>query len=176
MNLANAITAARIAMVPIFCFLLLSSTLASLERWLALFVFVLAISTDGVDGAVARRTGTVTNLGKILDPIADKLLIGSALVALSLLSEVPWWVTIVILARELFVTIYRLLLVKKTVIAANLSGKLKTIFQGIAVGVVMAPIEFWFSIWSYLEAGLLYFAVALTVYSGISFVFSARRK
>lgn len=176
MNLANAITVARIAMVPIFCFLLLSSTVASVERWVALFVFVLAISTDGVDGAVARRTGTVTNLGKILDPIADKLLIGSALVALSLLSEIPWWMTVVILARELFVTLYRLLVVKKTVIAANFAGKLKTIFQGIAIGVVLAPIEIWLPIWSYLEIGLLYFAVALTIYSGISFVFSARRK
>lgn len=176
MNLANSITIIRIAAVPVFAFLLLSSQAESISRWIALFVFVAAISTDGLDGMVARRTNTVTNLGKILDPIADKALIGSALLALSYLGEIQWWITIVILAREFLVTIYRGLVVKKKVIAASLSGKLKTIFQSIAVSVVMAPIEIWFPIWSYLEIGLLYFAVGLTVFSGISFIYSARKK
>ena len=175
-NLANSITIARIVTVPVFVFLLLTSDAESLSRWVALAVFVAAISTDGLDGMVARRTDTVTNLGKILDPIADKALIGGALLTLSYLGEIQWWITIVILARELLVTLYRGLVVRRKVIAASLSGKLKTIFQSIAVSVVMAPIEIWIPLWSYLEIGLLYFAVGLTIYSGISFVISARKK
>lgn len=176
MNLANSITVLRIATVPVFVFLLLTSNPESLSRLIALFVFVAAISTDGLDGMVARRTDTVTNLGKILDPIADKVLLGGALLTLSYLQEIEWWITILILARELLVTIYRALVVKKKVIAASLSGKLKTIFQSIAVSFVMAPIEIWIPIWSYLELGLLYVAVGLTIYSGISFVLAERKK
>lgn len=174
MNLANSITVARIAMVPIFVLFLIGSESNSIQRWLALFVFVLAISTDGLDGAIARRTGTVTNLGKILDPIADKVLIGGALLTLSYLNEIQWWITVLILAREIFVTAFRIVVAQKNVIAATLSGKLKTIFQGIAVGVVMAPIELWIPLWSWLESGLLYVALGLTLYSGLSFVLKAR--
>jgi CDP-diacylglycerol--glycerol-3-phosphate 3-phosphatidyltransferase len=102
---------------------------------LALFLFVLAISTDGIDGMIARRTDKVTDLGKFLDPVADKVLIGGALVALSILGEIDWWVTAVILLREVLVTAYRALVAKKVVIAAGLAGKLKTILQGVAIGV-----------------------------------------
>ncbi|MEY4618715.1 MAG: CDP-diacylglycerol--glycerol-3-phosphate 3-phosphatidyltransferase, partial [Actinomycetota bacterium] len=104
MNLPNLITIIRIAFVP-----------------------------DGVDGAIARRKNLVTNLGKLLDPIADKALLGGALVSLSILGEVPWWITTVILVREIGITAYRLIVVKKRVIAAAGGGKLKTILQSIAV-------------------------------------------
>jgi CDP-diacylglycerol--glycerol-3-phosphate 3-phosphatidyltransferase len=167
----------RILMAPIFVFLLLTfSEPASWQRFLALFLFVLAISTDGIDGMIARRTDKVTDLGKFLDPVADKVLIGSALVALSILGEIDWWVTVVILLREVAVTAYRALVAKKVVLPAGLAGKLKTILQGVAIGVVLAPFEVWFPLWSLFEQFTIYLAVAATVVSGISFFMAVRKK
>ena len=164
-------------MAPVFVFLLLSfPEPASWQRFLALFLFVLAISTDGIDGMIARRTDKVTELGKFLDPVADKVLIGGALVALSILGDIQWWVTAVILLRELAVTVYRVLIAKKVVVPASLSGKLKTILQGVAIGVVLAPIEVWFPIWSLFELFTIYLAVAATLVSGISFFMAVRKK
>lgn len=177
MNIPNAITVARIALVPFFIFLLLISKDAnSLERWAGIVVFVLAISTDGIDGAIARRTNTVTNLGKILDPIADKALLGGALLTLSYLGEIDWWITILILARELAVTLYRVIVVKSKVIAATLAGKLKTIFQGIAIGAVLAPFEIWVPAWSFVEQGMLFIALGATLISGLQFFVAANKK
>lgn len=177
MNIPNAITIARIALVPLFIFLLLISKDAnSLERWVGIVVFVLAISTDGIDGAIARRTNTVTNLGKILDPIADKALLGGALIALSYLGEIDWWITILILARELAVTLYRVILVRSKVIAATLAGKLKTIFQGIAIGAVLAPFEIWVPAWSFVEQAMLFIALGATLISGLQFFVAANKK
>jgi CDP-diacylglycerol--glycerol-3-phosphate 3-phosphatidyltransferase len=167
----------RILMAPVFVFLLLSfPEPASWQRFLALFLFVLAISTDGIDGMIARRTDKVTELGKFLDPVADKVLIGGALVALSILGDIQWWVTAFILLRELAVTVYRVLIAKKVVVPASLSGKLKTILQGVAIGVVLAPIEVWFPIWSLFELFTIYLAVAATLVSGISFFMAVRKK
>jgi CDP-diacylglycerol--glycerol-3-phosphate 3-phosphatidyltransferase len=166
----------RILMAPIFVFLLLTfPEPASWQRLLALFLFVLAISTDGIDGMIARRTDKVTDLGKFLDPVADKVLIGGALVALSILGEIEWWVTAVILLREVAVTTYRALVAKKVVLPASLAGKLKTILQGVAI-VVLAPIEVWFPIWSLFEQFTIYLAVAATIVSGISFFVAVRKK
>lgn len=177
MNIPNSITLARIALAPVFVYLLLiSPDPNSWQHWLATFVFVFAISTDGIDGAVARRTGKVTNLGKILDPIADKALLGSALLTLSFLGEIDWWITIFILAREIAVTLYRVIVVKNKVIAASASGKLKTILQGIAIGAVLAPFELWVPIWSFVEEGLLLTALASTLISGVQFFISATKK
>jgi CDP-diacylglycerol---glycerol-3-phosphate 3-phosphatidyltransferase len=167
----------RILMAPVFIFLLLAyPEQASWQRFLALFLFVLAISTDGIDGMIARRTDKVTDLGKFLDPVADKVLIGGALVTLSILGEIDWWVTAVILLREVAVTVYRALVAKKVVLPASLSGKLKTILQGVAIGVVLAPFEVWFPLWSLFELFNIYLAVAATVVSGISFCMAVRRK
>jgi CDP-diacylglycerol--glycerol-3-phosphate 3-phosphatidyltransferase len=166
----------RILMAPIFVFLLLSfPEPAFWQRFLALFLFVLAISTDGIDGMIARRTDKVTDLGKFLDPVADKVLIGGALVALSILGEIDWWVTAVILLREVLVTAYRALVAKKVVIAAGWAGKLKTILQGVAIG-VLAPFEVWLPIWSLFELFTIYLAVAATLVSGISFFVAVRKK
>ncbi len=175
-NLPNSITIARIALAPLFVYLLIISPDAnSWQHWLATFVFVLAISTDGVDGAVARRTDKVTNLGKILDPIADKALLGSALLTLSYLGEIDWWITILILVREAAVTIYRVVVARKIVIPATLAGKLKTILQGVAIGAVLAPFEIWVFAWSFVEEGLLYLALASTLVSGVQFFLAARK-
>jgi len=167
----------RILMAPIFVFLLLAfPEPASWQRFLALFLFVLAISTDGIDGMIARRTDKVTDLGKFLDPVADKVLIGGALVTLSILGEIDWWVTVVILLRELAVTLYRVSVAKKVSLPASVGGKLKTILQAVAIGVVLAPFEVWFSIWSLFELFTIYLAVAATVVSGISFFMAVRKK
>ena len=177
MNIPNAITVARIALVPVFVYLLLiAGDPVSVERWVAIFVFVLAISTDGLDGAIARRTDRVTNLGKILDPIADKALLGGALLTLSFLGEIAWWITILILARELAVTLYRVVVAQKQVIAATLAGKLKTFFQGLAIGAVLAPFEVWFPAWSVIEQGLLFLALGSTLVSGAQFFVAANKK
>jgi len=164
-------------MAPIFVFLLLTyPEQASWQRFLALLLFVLAISTDGIDGMIARRTDKVTDLGKFLDPVADKVLIGGALLALSILGEIDWWVTAVILLREVAVTVYRAAVANKVSLPASLAGKLKTILQGVAIGVVLAPFEVWFPLWSLFEQFTIFLAVAATVVSGISFFVAVRKK
>jgi CDP-diacylglycerol---glycerol-3-phosphate 3-phosphatidyltransferase len=171
-NLPNSITLARIALVPLFVYLLLvAESVNSLERWLAGFVFVLAISTDGLDGAIARKSGKVTNLGKILDPIADKALIGGSLLTLSFLGEISWWISFVIIAREALVTLFRLVVLRRDVIAASWLGKIKTIIQAIAIGAVLAPFEIWLPLWTYFETALLWLAVLATVISGFQIIF-----
>jgi CDP-diacylglycerol--glycerol-3-phosphate 3-phosphatidyltransferase len=166
----------RILMAPIFvAILLIFPEQNSWQRFLALTLFVVAISTDGLDGLIARRTDKVTDLGKLLDPVADKVLIGGALLALSVLGEIDWWVTAIILFRELAVTGYRLLVARKVTIPASLAGKLKTILQAVAVGVVLAPFEVWVPAWSFLEEGCIYLALAATLVSGVQFFLAARK-
>jgi CDP-diacylglycerol--glycerol-3-phosphate 3-phosphatidyltransferase len=163
----NIITSIRIALVPVVLWLILGYWEFWEGRLAALILLVIAASTDGIDGAIARKRNLVTNLGKILDPIADKALLSGALIALSILGAIPWVATGIILVRELGITVFRLLVVKKRVIAASGGGKFKTVMQIIAVSMVIAPFEFlgeWFSI---LTQVVLWFTVALTVYTGI---------
>lgn len=176
MNLPNAVTLARIALAPVFIWVLLMFPNTSAhERWIAVALFVIASATDGVDGALARRRNQVTDLGKLLDPIADKVLIGGALVTLSLLGQVEWWITIVILVREIGITIYRLAVVKDRVIPASGGGKFKTIMQSVAVGFYLSPLAgYWVPI-GLLQSGILYFAMILTVISGAEYLVAARK-
>ena len=177
-NVPNAITMARILAVPVFIWSLVSvASDESPMRWVSVLVFIIIMASDGVDGAIARKQGIVTELGKLLDPIADKALLGGALVTLSILGEIAWWVTIVILVRELGITVYRLVVVNQKVIAASSGGKMKTIFQGVMVGFIVSPLTAWFPYeWYYLlEDGLVLISVALTVYSGLQYVVAAVR-
>lgn len=177
-NLPNAITMARILAVPFFIWSLVSvSDDESPLRWFSVLIFIVIMASDGVDGAIARKRGIVTDLGKLLDPIADKALLGGALVTLSVLGEIAWWVTIVILVRELGITVYRLVVVNQKVIAASSGGKMKTIFQGVMVGFVVSPLTAWFPHdWYFLfEDGLVLISVVLTVYSGLQYVIAAVR-
>jgi CDP-diacylglycerol--glycerol-3-phosphate 3-phosphatidyltransferase len=176
-NLANAITTLRILLVPLFIwFLFESPDKGAWQRWVALALFILAISTDGVDGAIARRKGLVTNLGKILDPIADKALIGGALVALSILGELPWWATVAILVRELGITAYRFIVIRKRVVAASGGGKLKTILQSITVGLFLSPFDVLLGDWVFwVEDWLLLTTVALTLYTGAQYLWAAAK-
>jgi len=163
----NIITSVRIALVPVVLWLILGYWDSWAGRMAALVLLVIAASTDGIDGAIARKRNLVTNLGKILDPIADKALLSGALIALSIQGAIPWVATGIILVRELGITVYRLAVVKKRVIAASGGGKFKTVMQIIAVSMVIAPFDFlgpWFSI---LTQIVLWFTVALTVYTGI---------
>jgi CDP-diacylglycerol--glycerol-3-phosphate 3-phosphatidyltransferase len=181
-NVANIVTVIRILLAPLFMWLLLvDDGKDGLLRYLAAGLFVLAIVTDSVDGLLARRQNLVTDFGKLLDPIADKVLIGGALVALSILGELPWWVTIVILVREIGITVYRFIALRDRVIPASWLGKVKTTFQAIAIAFALTPIYQWLPMpwWpgfvDILNAVLMSIALVLTVVSGIEFLWQARK-
>ncbi len=137
-NVPNGLTLLRLALVPVFVLLLVSGPATS--RIAAFIVFGVASVTDLLDGELARRHGLVTDFGKIADPIADKALIGSALITLSALSELSWWVTGVILAREVGVTMLRLWVIRRGVIPASRGGKIKTVLQIVAIGLYILPV------------------------------------
>lgn len=132
-NVPNVLTTIRLVMVPLLGWILLSPQDAG-WRWWATAVFVLAIITDAIDGNVARRYNLVTDFGKLWDPIADKAITGMAFIGLSILNELPWWITIVILVREWGITVLRWAILKYGVMAANRGGKLKTVLQSVAIG------------------------------------------
>jgi len=136
-NAANALTIVRLVLVPVFVVFLLAGG----PGWRvgAFFAFGVASLTDLLDGRIARSRGLITDFGKIADPIADKALIGSALVTLSALQELPWWVTGLVLVREVGVTALRFWVIRHGVIAASRGGKLKTILQVIAIGLYVLP-------------------------------------
>lgn len=140
-NIANVLTMSRLVVVPVFLVALFwSDGHDPLWRWIATAVFVLASITDRIDGDLARRHGLITDFGKVADPIADKALTGSALVGLSLLGDLPWWVTLLIIARELAVTLLRFWVIRHGVIPASRGGKLKTMLQAIAIGLYLMPL------------------------------------
>jgi CDP-diacylglycerol---glycerol-3-phosphate 3-phosphatidyltransferase len=175
-NLPNALTVLRLALVPVFAVLLLQGS--QLEeagpddagRYWATLVFALAIITDRYDGMIARRTGQVTEFGKLADPIADKALTGTALIGLSVLALLPWWVTVVILVREVGVTLLRFWVIRHGVIAASRGGKLKTVVQALAIGLYILPLT------GLLASGrwwVMAAAVVLTVITGLDYVYRA---
>jgi CDP-diacylglycerol--glycerol-3-phosphate 3-phosphatidyltransferase len=135
-------------------------------------VFVFAAGTDFVDGELARRMNLVTSFGKIVDPIADKALTGTALLGLSWLGDLPWWVTIVILVREIGVTILRFAVIKHGVIAASRGGKAKTIAQMVAILMYLLPLSGWLVT---VRTGVMLVAVVLTVVTGVDYVLRAMR-
>jgi CDP-diacylglycerol---glycerol-3-phosphate 3-phosphatidyltransferase len=141
LNLPNVLTTLRIVMVPFFGWALLQDGGDSVTwRLVAFALFVLAMITDKVDGDIARARGLVTDFGKIADPIADKAITGMAFIGLSIVGDIWWWVTIVVLAREWSVTVLRLSVLKHVVIAASGSGKLKTVLQAVALSVILLPL------------------------------------
>lgn len=173
LNIANVLTVARIVLVPLFVLALFAEG-GHDTRWriIAAAVFGLAAITDRFDGQLARKYGLVTDFGKLADPIADKALIGSALIGLSILGDLPWWITAVIVGRELGITLLRLIVVRRGVIPAGRGGKLKTLVQSIAIAMLLLPLSGAFA-----TAGmvLMYVAVALTVITGLDYVGQAAR-
>ncbi len=141
LNIANLLTMSRLVLVPVFLIVLFHAGGHDLMwRLAAGGVFALASITDRVDGDLARRRGLVTDFGKIADPIADKALTGSALVGLSLLGDLAWWVTLTIMARELLVTALRFWVIRYGVIAASRGGKIKTVLQAFGIGLYLLPL------------------------------------
>jgi CDP-diacylglycerol--glycerol-3-phosphate 3-phosphatidyltransferase len=176
LNIANVLTGVRLLLVPVFLYALLAEDGRDTGWRLAAFgVFAVASFTDSLDGDLARRRGLVTAFGTIADPIADKALTGSALVGLSLLGLLPWWVTAVILGRELGVTALRLVVLRHGVIPASRGGKLKTLVQTLAIGLYVLPLEGVSPVLDGARVGVLYLALALTVVTGLDYVLRAAR-
>lgn len=141
-NLANALTVLRVLMVPVYAWLLLADGGSDpVLRFWAAGVFVLATLTDRIDGEIARRRGLITDFGKVTDPIADKALMGMAFVGLSLLGELPWWVTVLVLVREVGVTALRFVVIRHGVLPASRGGKVKTLLLGVAIGLFVLPLS-----------------------------------
>ena len=176
-NLPNLITVVRILLAPLFIWMLLADAgQDGALRWAAAVLFILAIATDGIDGAIARKHNLVTDLGKLLDPIADKVLTGGALVALSILGELWWWVTIVILVRELGITAFRFVMLRDRVIPASRGGKLKTIMQSVAISLFLVPLWLVLGDWiHWVNYAAMAVALVLTVSTGIDYLVAARR-
>jgi CDP-diacylglycerol---glycerol-3-phosphate 3-phosphatidyltransferase len=172
-NLPNAITVVRIVLAPVFFWMLLADDGDDgWLRWAAAALFIIAIATDGIDGHIARSRGLVTDLGKILDPIADKLLTSGALVCLSILGELPWWVTAIIVVREVGITVWRLVELRRgNVVPASSGGKLKTVVQSVAISFALVPLWTVFGEWiDWVNVVLMTAAVILTVWSGLLYV------
>ena len=176
-NVPNLFTVVRILLAPVFIWMLLAANGPEDSlRWVAAVLFVIAIATDGIDGMIARRHNLVTDLGKILDPIADKILTGSALVCLSILGELPWWVTIVILVREIGITVFRFVMLRDRVIPASRGGKLKTVAQSVSISLALLPFWLVFGEWvHWLNTATMTIALVLTVVSGLDYLVSAWR-
>lgn len=177
-NAPNIITVVRILLAPIFFWMLLADGGADgALRWWAAVLFIIAIGTDGIDGAIARRNNLVTDLGKILDPIADKLLTSGALVCLSILLELPWWVTAIIVVREVGITVWRFVeLGRGNVVPASKGGKLKTLVQSVAISLALLPFWTLFGDWvHWVNAIAMTAAVVITVYTGVQYLVDAAR-
>jgi CDP-diacylglycerol--glycerol-3-phosphate 3-phosphatidyltransferase len=176
-NLPNVLTGLRILMVPVYGAALLHDGGSSVGwRWVAAMVFAAAMVTDKVDGDIARSRGLVTNVGKIADPIADKAMTGMAFVGLSIVGDIWWWVTVVVLLREWSVTLLRLSILRRVVVAAARSGKVKTVLQAVALTGLSLPLRQVGGLWNdvgvalfYAFEALLAVAVAMTLWSGYEF-------
>lgn len=142
MNLPNKLTLSRVIMVPFFVVFILLVPKFLYFKWIALAIFIIASLTDLLDGKIARKYNLVTNFGKFMDPLADKLLVCSALIAMSSLGVIPAWITIVIIAREFIISGFRLIAAEKgVVIAASMWGKWKTTFQMVMLCVQMVVMD-----------------------------------
>ena len=173
-NIANALTIFRLALVPVFVVALFAhGGHATGWRVLAWAVFAVASITDRIDGDLARKRNLVTEFGKLADPIADKALIGAALIGLSALGDLPWWITVVMLVRELGVTLLRFWVIRHGVIPASRGGKVKTLLQAVGTGLfVLLPIGSWIKpiAWIFMIA-----AVIVALVTGVDYVARALR-
>jgi CDP-diacylglycerol---glycerol-3-phosphate 3-phosphatidyltransferase len=167
-NIANALTLVRILLVPVFvAVLLVNGGHSPGWRVWAFAVFVIATVTDLIDGDLARSRGLVTNVGKVADPIADKALTGAALIGLSALGDLPWWVTVVILIREVGITGLRFFVIRHGVIPASRGGKAKKLLQNLAIGLYLLPLTGWAASVRFWMMGV---AVAVTLVTGADYV------
>ena len=169
MNLPNKLTILRVIMIPFFVFFLLSGVGGSASKWIALVIFAAASITDTLDGYIARRDNLITDFGKFMDPLADKLLVCSALICFVELDKLPAWMVIIIIAREFIISGFRLIASDNgVVIAASYWGKFKTTFQMLMVIVLILNIQM--SFFQILGVILTYVALILTVVSLIDYI------
>jgi len=182
-NLPNALTVLRILLVPVFVVLLLAANGddAVLRIW-AFVVFAGAMVTDWIDGTLARRWNLITDFGKIADPIADKALMASALIGLWIVGTLPLWVPIVILVRELGITVLRFVIIRWVVLPASKGGKLKTVLQTVAIGMLIlwVPALVWLPHavalgWTIAAWIVLTAAIVVTLVTGVDYCVKAAR-
>ncbi|MDA2962656.1 MAG: CDP-diacylglycerol--glycerol-3-phosphate 3-phosphatidyltransferase [Actinomycetota bacterium] len=170
----NFITVARLLFIPIGVYTLFKNGGDDATwQYLSWIVFFILGMSDILDGKLARSQNTITELGKFLDPLADKVMIAAAMISLSILDRLAWWVTIIILLREVGITLFRLSIIKRGVIAANKGGKIKSTLQNLAVGFYILPLGtnlYWF------RDGFMGIAIILTIATGIYYVQSALRQ
>ena len=172
-NLANYLTVLRLLLVPVFLGMLLAEDGQDPTwRFAAAAVFLLAAWTDRIDGQIARSRGLITSFGKMADPIADKALTGGAFVALSLLGELPWAVTLLVIGRELGITLLRFFVIRHGVMPASHGGKLKTVLQATAIVMYVLPLS---GLLATARAWVMVLAVVVTVATGLDYVVRALR-
>ncbi len=179
-NLPNVLTTLRILLVPFFVWALWESgtfgETSMTARWIAVAIFAVAMYTDKLDGDIARSRGIVTNFGKIADPIADKFLTGAAWITMSLLGEIWWWITIVILLREWGITFMRLAMLRTRVLPASRGGKIKTVLQTAAILILLLPLApFVGQWWLWFGWALVMAALLVTLVTGLDYVIKALR-
>lgn len=171
-NIANALTILRIALVPVLAWFLLHGDGHSTRyRLMAAAVFVVATATDRIDGDIARARGLVTDFGKVSDPIADKALMGMALIGLSIIDMLPWWVTVVVLVREVGITVLRFVVIRHGVMPASRGGKVKTALQAVAILLYILPLS---DTWHFVAVGVMTLAVIVTMATGVDYLLRAR--
>lgn len=167
MNLPNKLTMFRVILIPFFVFFMLTDYAGAASNWIALGIFIVASLTDLLDGKIARKYNLVTNFGKFMDPLADKLLVCSALICLVELCRIPSWIVIMIIAREFVISGFRLIASDNgVVIAASYWGKFKTTFQMIMVCLMIADL----SQLSIVTEVVMWVALALTVISLVDYL------
>ncbi|GAA1488543.1 CDP-diacylglycerol--glycerol-3-phosphate 3-phosphatidyltransferase [Brachybacterium sacelli] len=166
-NIANILTLVRCAMVPLLVVLAALYPDTVPGRLVVAGVFVLAMITDFLDGYLARSRNLITDFGKIVDPIADKAMTGAALIMLSVWEYVPWWMTVLILLREIGITVMRFTILKYGALPANMAGKAKTMVQTIAITFCLIPVELWWGPARWIGLAMVLLAVVLTVWSGL---------
>ncbi len=175
-NVANMLTALRLVLVPVFLLFLMSGDgHQTASRITAFAIFAVAVMTDRLDGSLARKHDMITEFGKLADPIADKMLIGAALIGLSMLGDLPWWVTVVILIREIGITVLRFAVISRGVIPASHGGKIKALVQAVSIGLFALPLHSWPPFWLTVAWWVMGAAILLTGATGIDYVISAIR-
>lgn len=173
MNLPNKLTVLRIIMVPFFVFFMLTNAGGAANKWIALVLFCAASLTDLLDGKIARKYNLVTNFGKFMDPLADKLLVCSAMICLVEMGKLAAWIVIVIISREFIISGFRLIASDNgIVIAASYWGKFKTVFQMAMIIVLIMDIG---GVFDLIGAVLVWIALALTIISLLDYVWKNKQ-
>ena len=170
----NTLTVTRILLIPFGVYTLFYDGGDNTSYQLISYAIFFSLGmTDIVDGKWARQSNRITALGTFLDPVADKALIGAAMISLSILGRFPWWITILILTREIGITLFRLFVIKGGVIPASKGGKLKTLMQNFGVGFFILPLPSWLDWFKY---GFISIAIILTITSGYDYLRSWYKK